>query len=109
MLKLKDTVLTTAFAIRLSDEEIKAIKQAFSEVFGEGEVVLFGSRVDAIQKGGDIDLYLSPQKRDDLRRKKIDFLLKLDILIGERKIDVVISKDKNRPVEREALTKGVIL
>lgn len=32
--------------MRLKDIEIEAIKTAFAEVFGEGQIYLFGSRVD---------------------------------------------------------------
>ena len=45
-------------AVRLSEEEIFFIKKAFYEVFGDGYIYLFGSRVDDMQRGGDIDLYL---------------------------------------------------
>ncbi|WP_434637961.1 hypothetical protein MLC35_04185 [Sulfurimonas sp. NW7] len=38
---------------------------------------------------GDIDLYIIPKNQDELRKKKIDFLVKSDEYIGEQKIDVV--------------------
>jgi len=37
------------------------------------------------------------------------FLIELENKIGEQKIDVVISKDKNRAIEKEALDRGEIL
>ena len=86
------------------------IKKAFHESFGEGTIYLFGSRVDDIKRGGDIDLYLVPLNRfDNERGKKRDFLVKLDNYIGEQKIDVIIAKDKNRLIEQEALRYGVVL
>ena len=48
--------------IRLNSFEVDAIKKAFKEVFKEGEVYLFGSRVDDTKRGGDIDLYLVPKR-----------------------------------------------
>ena len=43
--------------MRLTSEQIKAIKDTTYSVLGEGSrVILFGSRVDDAKKGGDIDL-----------------------------------------------------
>ncbi len=96
--------------MRLSDFEQKMIKKAFRESFEEGEIYLFGSRVDDSQKGGDIDLYLIPsQKFENERDRKIEFLVKLDSYIGEQKIDVVLAKDSSRLIEQEALKYGVKL
>ncbi len=95
--------------VRLSDDEIDAIKTAFAEVFGEGKVMLFGSRVNLKAKGGDIDLYLIPKNKENLRQKRINFLIQLDLKIGERKIDVILEKNPNRLIEQEALNKGVFL
>ena len=96
--------------MRLTETEIIMIKKAFHETFEEGEIYLFGSRVDDSLRGGDIDLYLVPKgKFDDARERKIKFLIKLDEYIGEQKIDVIIAKDKNRLIEQEALKYGVKL
>ena len=84
--------------------------KSFKETFGEGKVYLFGSRVDDIQRGGDIDLYLVPSKKyDNILKRKFAFLVKLDEYIGEQKIDVIIAKDPNRYIEQEALRNGVEL
>lgn len=96
--------------MRLTKEEISGIKKAFYETFKEGEIYLFGSRIDENQKGGDIDLYIIPFKKiKNLREEKLKFLIKLDEYLGEQKIDVIISTDKNRLIEQEALKKGVKL
>ena len=96
--------------MRLNKIEVEAIKTAFAEVFGDGKVYLFGSRVDDSKRGGDIDLYLCPAvKYDNEHQKKIKFLLKLDEYIGEQKIDVVLAKDKDRLIEQEAIRSGVEL
>jgi len=85
------------------------IKKAFKEVFIGGEIYLFGSRVDDNQNGGDIDLYLVPYDRSYDRDKKTKFLVKLDEYIGEQKIDVILAKDTNRLIEKEALRYGIKL
>lgn len=98
--------------MRLTDKEIKSVKDTFEEVFTDGEIYLFGSRTDDTKKGGDIDLYidlpykLSPKNIID---KKNQFRLKLCDKIGEQKIDLVITEDKNRSIEKEALKTGVLL
>jgi len=43
------------------------------------------------------------------KEKKTQFLVKLDLAIGEQKIDVVISKDKTRLIEKEAISTGIEL
>lgn len=98
--------------MRLANIEIESIKRIFLEVFNCGDIYLFGSRVDDTKKGGDIDLYidlpysLAAENRLD---KKSEFRLKLYDAIGEQKIDVIISKDKSRLIEQEALKKGIAL
>jgi predicted nucleotidyltransferase len=96
--------------MRLNKFEQKMIKKAFIETFENGSIFLFGSRVDDSQRGGDIDLYLVPDKKfDDERKRKISFLIKLDDYIGEQKIDTILAKDKNRLIEQEALKYGIAL
>jgi predicted nucleotidyltransferase len=95
--------------MRLTHFEIEAITGTFKEVFESGKIYLFGSRVDDTLKGGDIDLYIDTVYNNTLIEKKIDFLVSLKRKIGEQKIDVVLSRDKNRPIEQEALNKGIAL
>ena len=72
--------------MRLNEQEVNAIKESASKIFGDTvQVYLFGSRVDDDKKGGDIE----SQKR-----------------IGEQKIDVVISKDQHRPLEQSVIKHG---
>jgi predicted nucleotidyltransferase len=95
--------------MRLRDGEIQAIKESFKEVFQDGHIYLFGSRVDDTQKGGDIDLYITAHDIKNHLEKKINFLVSLKNKIGEQKIDVVLSKDPNRVIEQEAIKKGIRL
>lgn len=98
--------------MRLTPQEQNAIKETFIKTFKSGKIYLFGSRTDDTQRGGDIDLYIlldykeSPQILFD---KKIEFLGRLQDKIGEQKIDVIISKDKNRAIEKEAFSTGIEL
>ena len=96
--------------MRLTKFEIQCIKKTFLDNFEKGEIYLFGSRVENSKRGGDIDLYIIPGEKltiQDSSNKKTKFLIELENKIGEQKIDVVISKDKNRAIEKEALKTGV--
>jgi len=93
--------------MRLNETYKKVIKKAFLEVFKEGEIYLFGSRVDDNKKGGDIDLYLVVNEYS--LKKKLKFLAKIKKVLGEQKIDVVFNKDENRPIEKEAKKWGIKL
>lgn len=95
--------------MRLSANEIATIKCSFTKIFGTGNIYLFGSRVDDDQKGGDIDLYLDPDDKKNLYQKKIKFLVKVELAIGEQQIDVVFAEDPERHIEQEARNKGIKL
>ncbi len=98
--------------MRLLESERVDIINTFKTIFHRGSIYLFGSRVNDRQKGGDLDLYLvsdSPLDVGVRMKKKRDFVLRLEELLGEQKIDVVVSKDKSRMIEREALEKGELL
>ena len=95
--------------VRLSKEEIKAIKETAEEIFGKGtKVYLFGSRV-YLKKGGDIDLYIKPMFKNNLLERKIKFLIKLWEKLGEQKIDIILERDPKRDIEKIALQEGVEL
>ena len=96
--------------MRLTKFEIQCIKKTFLDHFEKGGIYLFGSRIDDSKRGGDIDLYIIPGEKltiQDSSNKKNKFLIALENKIGEQKIDVVISKNKNRAIEKEALKTGV--
>jgi len=95
--------------MRLTIEEISSIKKVFIEVFKNGKIYLFGSRVDDTKRGGDIDLYIQTNVKEDILEKKIRFLSILKEKLGDQKIDVIISQDKHRAIEQEAINKGVEL
>ena len=91
--------------VRLSENEIKTIKDLANKIFGNCEVYIFGSRTNLKKKGGDVDIFIIPQDKKDLFKKKIKLSAKLESILG-KPVDVVVSRDKNTPIEKEAL-KGV--
>jgi len=84
--------------MRLSEFEIESITKLAHLHFGVGvHVVLFGSRTDNQQRGGDIDLFICNSNVSHLKiRTKINFLTDLMLQIGEQKIDVVLDHKKAR-------------
>jgi len=95
--------------MRLTPFQHQAIKKYFIEVFEEGQIYLFGSRVDECKKGGDIDLYIQTEDKKNLMRKKLDFLIKLKREIGLQKIDVVFDKGMHRVIDKVAMQEGIRL
>ncbi|MCK9225788.1 MAG: nucleotidyltransferase domain-containing protein [Candidatus Muirbacterium halophilum] len=95
--------------MRLNNKYITVIKDNFKRVFECGEIYLFGSRVDDLKKGGDIDLYLVLNDHNLLFEKKIRFLAGIKKELGEQKIDVIFNLDENRLVEQEAKKWGIKL
>ncbi len=87
--------------MRLSNYEIKSIIETFRDIFSDGKIYLFGSRVDDNQKGGDIDLFLDIDDTSNLFEKKIEFLTKVQNKIGEQKIDVIFKIDNARTIEQD--------
>jgi len=94
--------------MRLKQYEIQAIQESFASTFVQGSIYLFGSRVDDTLQGGDIDLYIDTSIKNKVA-KKIDFLVALKKRIGDQKIDVVLSYNKNRAIEQEAIKHGIEL
>jgi len=93
--------------LRISDYEKEIIVKIAKDIFGNyTKVYLFGSRVYDDKKGGDIDLYIIPDK---LFEKEIKFKTLLQINLGEQKIDVVLHRDFERDIGKAALSEGVLL
>jgi predicted nucleotidyltransferase len=91
---------------RLNQTQIDTIKNIIYNHFGECEIYIFGSQIDTQKRGGDIDIFVICNKKIDLETKlKAKIALQNKLLIP---VDIVISKDKNRMIEKEAL-KGVRL
>ena len=81
--------------IRLTDAQVLAICAAFRSCFLLGDKLwLFGSRANLNKRGGDIDLYIETKKNpQEISESKIRFLSKLEMTLGEQKIDIVIRSD----------------
>ena len=93
--------------MRLKDYEIQAIKDAVYQYDGDAVIYLFGSRVNDALKGGDIDLLVISSRLtydDKLRIRQT-----IEEKIGERKIDIIITSDIQRPFVRISMSEGARL
>lgn len=93
--------------MRLSDSEVRAIKEVVGDIDKDARVYLFGSRVYEDAKGGDIDLLILSQRLAQGDSNKIRHRL-WDIM-GEQRIDIVIAKDDTHPFTKIALKGGILL
>jgi len=83
---------------RLRDEVIVYIKELSLKIFNSKDVWIFGSRADMNKRGGDIDIYLETDKKDDILKSKITFLREFEKKFGEQKVDLIVNNntlDKN--------------
>jgi len=84
------------------------LRDTLQKLDEKAEIYLFGSRVDDLAKGGDIDLLIHSRhlNRQDLRRLKLAFY----DAFGEQKIDIVLDDgQKNDPFLRLIRTQAVPL
>lgn len=93
--------------IRLSTQEVEAIKSSVFLFDPEALIYLFGSRVDPKKRGGDIDLIVLSKKLKPIDKIKIE--MKLFEKIDEQKVDIIIAKDDSQPFVKVALKAGVKL
>jgi len=99
--------------MRLTPEQVDGVRRALAETFGEdGEVWLFGSRVDDQSRGGDIDLYVESEgTQAELLGRELRLYARLQAELGEQQIDLVV-RSRDRPesaIGREAKRTGVRL
>ncbi|MBI2383779.1 MAG: nucleotidyltransferase domain-containing protein [Gammaproteobacteria bacterium] len=95
--------------MRLTEAQVEVIRQTAAESFGAGaRVWLFGSRVDDVATGGDIDLMIEAEPKPALRQT-----LKAQALL-ERRLGVPVdliatAADAPPPIARIARLTGVRL
>ena len=98
--------------MRLTSEEVAAIKAAAAEAFGADAVVrLFGSRADDTKRGGDIDLLVEVDSLADEWRQKAIFEDRFWAMTEPRKVDVLVAVRGMPPgaFQRIAYRDGVVL
>jgi len=99
--------------MRLTQQEVAAIRRVTAEVAGPtAQVKLFGSRVRDDLRGGDIDLLIElPVPTADKLSLSLRTGARLQMAIGERKIDVLVTdpQTEETPLIRAARQQGIAL
>ncbi len=99
--------------MRLSQEQRKAIRGVVREIAGDDAMVLlFGSRVDDRQRGGDVDLLVQlPHDVDDAAWLAAQLAAGISRIMDGRKVDVLISAPNLAvfPIHEQARKTGVVL
>ncbi|WP_082054097.1 nucleotidyltransferase family protein [Methyloterricola oryzae] len=98
--------------MRLSREVTCMILEIARRQFGDAiSVWLFGSRVDDMRRGGDIDLLV--EVRNPVDNKPVEaarFAAALQWQLGDQKIDVIIDDGRNHQLVHEiARREGILL
>ena len=98
--------------MRLSSEEVQAIKGAAAGAFGETAIVrLFGSRIDDAKRGGDIDLHFEVDPGRDTDPAVDNFEDMLFRTLEPQRVDKLftVRGTEPGPFERIAYRDGIIL
>ena len=93
--------------MRLSEEQIKVLKDKLNSISSSAKLYLFGSRVDDTKIGGDIDLLVVSKEvtKKDLRLLRIDFFDHFE----EQKLDIVLDDGEFKNPFTKHIIKGAIL
>ena len=83
--------------MRLDKQELNAIRKAIANI--NGEVYLFGSRVDDTKKGGDIDILIFSQENAFRLSQQVSIKFFMEC---EEKIDVVVMNQYELTEEQRA-------
>lgn len=86
--------------MRFDKQEKEALRYAFKDF--KGKVYVFGSRLDAAKKGGDIDIMVIPDEKGNALKLSID-IQKRFFSRCEQKLDIIIY-DKSNPFCREVMS-----
>ena len=98
--------------MRLSEEEVRAIKAAAAFAFGpDATVRLFGSRADDSRRGGDIDLHVEVDAGVDTWTAQCRFEDNLFARIEPQRVDVIVRRrdQAERGIDMIARRDGVAL
>lgn len=101
--------LTTGMAVatsqepgmRLAPHERQALSEIFYRLLGnypDAVVLLFGSRIDRAQRGGDLDLLIvSPAAAQNAYRVRKALSMAIQKALGDQQVDIVVSPGLQDP------------
>lgn len=100
--------MKTQQKIRLNENYIRTIKLLAKKYFNSDNVRIFGSRADMNKKGGDIDIYIHTNKKNNILQSKITFLREFEMILGEQKVDLIVqSGTEDKKIFKIARNEGV--
>lgn len=78
--------------MRLQQKEIEVICKILNSFSKNGEIYLHGSRLNDLQRGGDIDLFfiVEDEEKEFLINLKYQIIAQLSLQLREQKVDLVI-------------------
>ncbi|PIQ32415.1 MAG: hypothetical protein CO186_09585 [Zetaproteobacteria bacterium CG_4_9_14_3_um_filter_49_83] len=97
--------------MRISLSQASEINKLVKASLGSAsEVWLFGSRADDSKRGGDVDLYIESAEDCSLE-KRLKLMTKIQLLIGLRKVDLIVktASSPDRAIDATAKSEGVHL
>jgi len=95
--------------VRISDEQRIFIVNHLSTLRDKVDCYLFGSRIDSLKKGGDIDILVICDPELTFEEKST-FKYKFWDIFGEQKLDLVsFTQDSNDPFKYLALLESIEL
>lgn len=98
--------------MRLTEQEVRAIKAAAMFAFGtDATVRLFGSRADDLRRGGDIDLHIEVDRSVDAWKAQSRFEDNLFARIEPQRVDVIVRRrdQPQRGIDMIARRDGIVL
>jgi len=99
--------------MRINEQQQQHIKQLVSDIFdANSSVILFGSRADDNQRGGDLDLMIeSPVEVDNPALLTATLAARVSRLMAGRRVDVLLAAPnlKKLPIHEAARSSGIRL
>lgn len=93
--------------MRISPFQKEIILEGVEKFCGnDARVWLFGSRVNDLKRGGDIDLYIEVSPKISVFEAKLRLLSFFEIKFGEQKIDILIRVQDQKATAMHEIAKS---
>ena len=93
--------------MRLTEKEIKWIRETIYQIDPTAKIRLFGSRIKDDAKGGDIDLLILSETLG--LKEKLIIRYRLKEKLGNRKIDLIVTPRPQNEFTRSALKHSLLI
>ncbi len=93
--------------MRLNNNEIDTIRTTILHIDPKAKIRLFGSRIDDLAKGGDIDILIISNTLT--YSDKLLIRTRLKEKLGNRKIDIIITDKPDTAFSRYAFNNSILI